>query len=108
MAWTFYTDEQKALCETYREASAEHIAGRVAEVDKTDRIPTDLVNKLVQPPFSLTALSVPRCFGGREMSKVEVCIVAEEMGYVLPFLVPFLEIAQLYTQPGQAGTKQGR
>ena len=35
MAWTFYTDEQKALCESYREASAEHIAGRVEEIDKT-------------------------------------------------------------------------
>lgn len=97
MAWTFYTDEQRALCERYRKSSAEHIAGRVAEVDKTDRLPADLLETLVEDPFRLTALSIPHRFGGLGMSNVEVCIVAEEMGYVLPCLVPFLEIAQLYT-----------
>ncbi|MBI5526788.1 MAG: acyl-CoA dehydrogenase family protein [Deltaproteobacteria bacterium] len=97
MAWTFYTDEQKQLAERYRLAAREHIAPRVREVDENDRLPQNLLERLVKPPFSLTALSVPKKFGGLEMSKVDVCIVAEEMGYALPCLVPFLEIAQLYT-----------
>ncbi len=97
MAWTFYTEEQKTLAETYRKAAGEHIAPRAREIDENDRIPSDLLERLVQPPFSLTALSIPRRFGGLQMSKVEVCIVAEEIGYALPCLVPFIETAQLYT-----------
>lgn len=109
MAWTLYTEEQKALAERYREAAREHIIPRVREVDRKDRIPPDLIEKLVNPPFSLTALSIPKRFGGLEMSKVGVCIVAEELGYALPCLVPFLEIAQLYSYVlNLAGTEEQR
>ena len=97
MAWTFYSEEQRALALRYREAAAEHIIPRVREVDEKDRLPADLVARLVEPPFSLTALSVPGRYGGLELSQVEVCIIAEEVGFALPCLIPFLEIAQLYT-----------
>jgi len=103
MARTFYTEEQKALAERYRQAAREHIKPLVRKVDEDDKLPQDLLKKLVEPPFSLTALSVPRRFGGLEKGKVEVCIIAEEMGYALPCLVPFLEIAQLYTYVLKAG-----
>jgi len=97
MANTFYTVEQKKLQGTYREAVREHIAPLVKQIDQTDRIPPELVKKLVEAPFSLTALSVPKKFGGLEMDKVSVCVIAEEIGYGCPALIPFLEIAQLYT-----------
>ena len=97
MAWTFYSEEQRALAMRYRQTAREYIIPRGAEVDQNDRIPPDLFEKLTNPPFSLTALSVPKRFGGLGLSKAEVCIVAEEMGYALPCLVPFLEAAQLYT-----------
>jgi alkylation response protein AidB-like acyl-CoA dehydrogenase len=103
MAWTFYTDEQKALAESYRQAAREHVKPLVRKVDEDDRLPQELLKKLVEPPFSLTGLSVPRKFGGLEMGKLEVCIIAEEMGYALPCLVPFLEIAQLYTYVLKSG-----
>jgi alkylation response protein AidB-like acyl-CoA dehydrogenase len=83
MAWTFYTDEQKALAESYRQAAREHVKPLVRKVDEDDRLPQELLKKLVEPPFSLTGLSVPRKFGGLEMGKLEVCIIAEEMGYAL-------------------------
>ncbi|MDD5748442.1 MAG: acyl-CoA dehydrogenase family protein, partial [Actinomycetota bacterium] len=44
-----------------------------------------------------TGLSIPKKYGGLEMGKVDVCIIAEEIAYGLPALIPFLEIAQLYT-----------
>jgi len=97
MADIFYSPEQKQLQAIYREAVREHIIPRVREIDETDRIPKDLVEKLLKPPFSLTALSVPKRLGGLEMDKVSVCIIAEEIGYGCPALIPFLEIAQLYT-----------
>jgi len=97
MAHAFYTAEQKKLQGVYREAVKVHIIPLVQQIDETDRIPQELVTKLVQPPFSLTALSVPKKFGGLEMDKLSVCIIAEEIGYGCPALIPFLEIAQLYT-----------
>lgn len=108
MAWTFYTEEQKALAERYRQAAREHIKPLVRKVDEDDKLPQDLLKKLVEPPFSLTALSVPKRFGGLEMGKVEVCIIAEEMGYALPCLVPFLEIAQLYSYVLKSGGTGGQ
>jgi hypothetical protein len=97
MAETFYTKEQLALREKYRALVKEHIIPRVREIDEKDRIPRDLIEKLTKEPFHLPALSVPKKFGGQEMGKVEVCIIAEEIGYGCPALIPFLEIAQLYT-----------
>lgn len=97
MAETFYTKEQLELREKFRELVREHIIPRVAEIDEKDRIPKDLVEKLTKSPFHLPALSVPKKYGGLEIGKVEVCIIAEEIGYGCPALIPFLEIAQLYT-----------
>ena len=79
MAWTFYTDEQKALAESYRQAAREHVKPLVRKVDEDDRLPQELLKKLVEPPFSLTGLSVPKKFGGLQMGKVEVCIIADSL-----------------------------
>jgi alkylation response protein AidB-like acyl-CoA dehydrogenase len=97
MAETFYTKEQIALRDKYRALVKEHITPRVKEIDEKDRIPKDLVEKLAKEPFHLPALSVPKKYGGHEIGKVDVCIIAEEIGYGCPAVIPFLEIAQLYT-----------
>jgi alkylation response protein AidB-like acyl-CoA dehydrogenase len=97
MAETFYTKEQLALRDKYRALVKEHIIPRVREIDEKDRIPKDLVEKLTKEPFHLPALSVPKKYGGKEIGKVEVCIIAEEIGAGCPAIIPFLEIAQLYT-----------
>ncbi len=97
MAETFYTKEQLGLREKYRALVKEFVMPRVKEIDDNDRIPKDLVEKLTKDPFHLPALSVPKKFGGYEIGKVDVCIIAEEIGYGCPALIPFLEIAQLYT-----------
>jgi uncharacterized protein YcgL (UPF0745 family) len=68
MANAFYSAEQKKLQATYREAAREHISPLVKEIDETDHVPQALVKKLVQPPFSLPALSVPKKFGSKSAS----------------------------------------
>ncbi len=103
MAWTFYSEEQRSLAERYRDLAREHILPRVREVEQKDRVPADLLERLAAPPFSLTALSVPEHLGGPGFGKVEVCIVAEEIGYALPCLAPYLEVAQLYTHVVKVG-----
>ncbi len=97
MAVNFFTEEQKRLREKYRKLSDEIISPYEKEIDEKDRIPRQLIEKLVGDPFYLPALSVPKKYGGLELNNVEVGIIAEEIGYTCPTLIPFLEIAQLYS-----------
>jgi len=97
MAEIFYTKRQLKLRDKYRKAVREIIIPEVEKIDATDVIERPLVKKLISPPLSLSSLSVPKKYGGLEMSKVDVCIIAEEIGYGCPAMIPFLEIAQLYT-----------
>lgn len=93
----FLTDEQKALRAKYRELVAEYVIPRAKEIDEKDRIPKDLLEKLTKEPFRLPALSVPKRFGGLELSQLEVGLIGEELGYGCPALIPLMEIAQLYS-----------
>lgn len=97
MADVFFTDELKALKKKYRELVAEHVIPRAREIDEKDRIPKDLLPKLTKEPLRLSALSVPKKFGGLGLSHIETGIIAEEVGYGYPALIPLMEIAQLYS-----------
>lgn len=92
----FLTKEQIELKERYRDLIKKVIIPRVKEIDETDAMPPDLIQQLIKPPFTLQALSIPRKYGGLELGELEVCLIAEELGYACPALIPFLEIAQLY------------
>ena len=93
----FLTEEQKALRDRYRELVAEYIIPRAREIDERDKVPKDLLEKLVGEPFRLSALSVPKRFGGLELTQLEVGLIAEEIGYGYPALIPLMEIGQLYS-----------
>lgn len=93
----FLKKNQLQLREKYRDLIKRDITPRVNEIDTNDVMPKDLIQKLVKPPFSLQALSIPKKYGGLEYGEVDVCIIAEEIGYSCPALIPFLEIAQLYS-----------
>jgi alkylation response protein AidB-like acyl-CoA dehydrogenase len=97
MAEIFYSKRQLKLRDKYRRAVREIILPEVAEIDATDVMRKPLIRKLVSPPLELTRLSVPKKYGGLEASKTDVCIIAEEIGYGCPAMIPFLEVAQLYT-----------
>lgn len=97
MADVFLTNEQKALKKKYHALVAEHIAPRAREIDEQDRVPKDLLDKLTREPFRLSALSVPKKFGGLELGQLEIGLIGEEIGYGYPALIPLMEIAQLYS-----------
>lgn len=92
----FLTEEQKKLRDTYRELVKTEIIPRAKEIDEKNSIPRDLLRKLTGEPFYLSSLSIPKKFGGKELSKIDVCLIAEEIGYGCPALIPFMEIAQLF------------
>ncbi len=96
MAEVFFTEEQKKLRDHYRELVREYVLPRVKEIDEKNAIPQDLLPRLTTEPFHLNALSVPKKYGGLELGKLDVCIIAEEIGYGCPALIPLLEIAQLF------------
>ncbi len=97
MASNFFTEDEKKIQEKYRKLAEELILPREKEIDEKDRIPPDLIKQLTGDPFYLPSLSVPQKYGGLELSNVKVGIIAEEIGYACPTLIPFLEIAQLYS-----------
>lgn len=97
MSDIFLTDEHKKLKEEIHEWVQKEFAPRAVEIDERDLIPKDLLKKLVSPPFKLSALSIPRKYGGLEMDKLSVSIITEEIGYASAALIPFVEVGQLFT-----------
>lgn len=91
------TEEHERLQERIRGLVAEHVTPRASEIDRKDVLPKDLLAKLQGEPFRLPALSVPVRFGGLGLDPLAACIVAEELAYGYAALIPFLEIAQLFT-----------
>ena len=92
----FLSKEHKDLQAKYRELVAQYVIPRAREIDDNDRIPKDLLDKLTGDPFHLSGLSVPARFGGLELPHLKVGLIAEEIGYGYPALIPLMEIAQLY------------
>src|SRR5271157_3102001 len=96
MSDIFLNPDQLQLREQYRELVKDEILPHVKEIDEKDVIPRELVKKLAEEPFRLPALSVPKEYGGLGLSVLDVCVIAEEIGFGCPALIPFMEIAQLY------------
>jgi alkylation response protein AidB-like acyl-CoA dehydrogenase len=96
MTDVFLSESQLKLREQVREYLAKEVSPFVEKIDHDDTIPESLIKKLLGEPVRLTALSVPKTYNGMGLSTLDVCVVAEEVGYVCPALIPLLEIAQLF------------
>lgn len=96
MTDVFLTETQLRLREQTREFMAKEVTPLTQKIDQDDIIPDALVKKLLAEPVRLTALSVPKSYDGLGMSTLDVCVVAEQVGYACPALIPLLEIAQLF------------
>lgn len=90
------SDAQTKLRDVTRDYLQQEVIPRAAAIDRDDVIPEPLIRKLLGDPLRLTALSVPREYGGLGLSTMDVCIVAEQVGYACPALIPLVEIAQLF------------
>ncbi len=93
----FLTDSQIKLRNDVHDYMTNEVLPYVQKIDEDDVIPQQLIKKLLANPLRLTALSVPKAYDGMNQSTLETCIVAEEVGYICPALIPLVEVAQLFT-----------
>ena len=72
--------EQEALRQSARELAQGQIAGRAADVDRTEQYPWDNVNDLKDAGFF--GMTIPTEYGGRGLGYLEATLVVEEMAKV--------------------------
>ncbi len=96
MADVFLNESQIKLREQARAYMAQEVTPLAERIDRDDVVPETLIKNLLAPPLRLTAMSIPKDYNGMGLSTLDVCIVAEEVGYACPALIPLVEIAQLF------------
>ena len=87
----FSAEEYRFLQET-REFMRSEIAPYAELIDREDRVPQEVFD-LLKPYLALT---IPKAYGGLGHEEMYDCISVQELGYVCPALVTYLEIAQLF------------
>ncbi|MCL5277085.1 MAG: acyl-CoA dehydrogenase family protein, partial [Deltaproteobacteria bacterium] len=88
MTDVFLSDTQLELRGRVREYLSKEVLPAAEKIDRDDVIPEALVKKLLAPPLRLTALSVPKDYNGMGLSTLDACVVAEQVGYACPALIP--------------------
>ncbi len=96
MTDVFLSEAQEKLREQAKEYMAKEVIPAAEKIDNDDVIPEALVKKLLGPPLRLTGISVPKEYNGMGASTIDACVVAEQVGYACPALIPLMEIAQLF------------
>lgn len=91
--------EQLALQNRVREFAREEILPRAAEIDEKDEFPEDLLKKLYTPPTQFIPAAIPKAYGGPGMSKMEFCIVMEELAYASAACSTLVELLALASGP---------
>ncbi|HRO57733.1 MAG TPA: acyl-CoA dehydrogenase family protein [Burkholderiaceae bacterium] len=77
-----FTEEQVAFRDSVRRMVERHVAPIAAEIDETDRFPTELVELFGE--MGLMQLWVPERYGGPEGNLTMMCIAREEISRVSP------------------------
>jgi len=77
-----FTEEQLAFRDSIRRMVARHVAPIAAEIDETDRFPTELLP--IYGDMGLMQLWVPERYGGPEGNLTMMCIAREEISRVSP------------------------
>ena len=77
-----FTEEQLAFQESVRRMVEKHVAPIAAEIDETDRFPTELVELFGE--MGLMQLWVPEKYGGPNGNLTMMCIAREEVSRVSP------------------------
>ena len=77
-----FTEEQHAFRESVRRMVDKHVAPIAAEIDETDRFPTELVQLFGE--MGLMQLWVPEKYGGPNGNLTLMCIAREEVSRVSP------------------------
>ncbi|MEO8523484.1 MAG: acyl-CoA dehydrogenase family protein [Caldimonas sp.] len=77
-----FTEEQVAFRDSIRRMVERHVAPIAAEIDETDRFPTELLK--IYGDMGLMQLWVPEKYGGPEGNLTLMCIAREEISRVSP------------------------
>jgi alkylation response protein AidB-like acyl-CoA dehydrogenase len=77
-----FTEEQLAFRDGIRRMVERHVAPIAAEIDETDRFPTELLP--IYGDMGLMQLWVPERYGGPEGNLTLMCIAREEISRVSP------------------------
>jgi alkylation response protein AidB-like acyl-CoA dehydrogenase len=77
-----FTEEQIAFRDSVRRMAEKHVAPIAAEIDETDRFPTELVK--LYGEMGLMQLWIPERYGGPEGNLTMMCIAREEISRFSP------------------------
>src|SRR5690349_6222455 len=77
-----FNEEQLAFRDSVRRMAERHVAPIAAEIDETDRFPTELLR--VYGDMGLMQLWVPEKYGGPEGNLTLMCIAREEISRISP------------------------
>ncbi|MFA7270456.1 MAG: acyl-CoA dehydrogenase family protein [Sterolibacterium sp.] len=77
-------EEQRLLQDTMRRFATEKVAPRVAEYDREERMPLDLLEELGE--MGMMGGVVPECYGGADMDFVSYAVMIEELSRVCHML----------------------
>ena len=77
-----FTEEQIAFRDSVRRMAEKHVAPIAAEIDETDRFPTELVK--LYGEMGLMPLWIPEKYGGPEGNLTMMCIAREEISRISP------------------------
>src|ERR1700750_2127903 len=92
-----FSEEQIAFRNNVRRMAARHVAPIAAEIDETDRFPTELVKLFGE--MGLMQLWVPEQYGGPNGNLTMVCIAREEISKVSPACASIAGINSMFIMP---------
>src|ERR1044072_4202495 len=92
-----FSEEQVAFRANARKMAAKHVAPIAAEIDETDRFPTELVKLFGE--MGLMQLWVPEQYGGPDGNLTMVCGAREEISKVSPACASIAALNTMFIMP---------
>src|ERR1700743_3060310 len=92
-----FTEEQNAFRDSIQKVVARHGAPVAAEIDATDRFPTEIVKLFGE--MGLMQLWVPEQYGGPNGNLTMVCIAREEISKVSPACASIAGLNSMFIMP---------
>ena len=92
-----FTEEQIAFRDNIRKMAARHVAPIAAEIDETDRFPTELVELFGE--MGLMQLWVPERYGGPNGNLTLACLAREEISRVSPACASIAALNTMFIMP---------
>jgi alkylation response protein AidB-like acyl-CoA dehydrogenase len=92
-----FSEEQIAFRDTVRRMAEKHVAPTAAEIDETDRFPTELVKLFGE--MGLMQLWVPEQYGGPNGNLTMACIAREEISKISPACASIAALNTMFIMP---------